>query len=527
MVLMLNLLTASFGCLMAVNAFTLQRPHVAFTAPSSLARRRLSASSATTALWSTIAPPPPRVANGTSTAGSSTSSDQPTAWECDEDAQCVLVPACDEEVCRTSLDVRIHNKWYDLSGWRKAHPAGAHWIDWYDGRDATEVMDAFHSEKGRKMYQRLPASKPETAQMLESTAVPDSPTQIAFRKLREDLEKEGWWERDMTHEATQLSLWAAFVIGAAYTAHSLPIVSMSLLSISMTAAGWLGHDYIHGVDPFCDRMRNFAALAAGLLPTWWSDKHNKHHALTNEQGVDEDIATDPFIFPYVPDPSQDSPLRKIQHYIFWIPFSFLFALWRVDSVTVAIEAVESKRPAAKSELYCLLAHYLVLLTVFPVQVWIPAIFLSGLISALIVTPTHQSEEMFADYQPDWVTAQFLSTRNAVTTNPFSEWVWGGMQYQLEHHLFPSMPRNRYPALRERLQKFATNLNIPGGYRESDEWEILKMNWQLYKNVAGADAIPGAPLSRGHLGQQAAIVNTASPGAKAGPAAFAAAAGGTK
>ena len=40
----------------------------------------------------------------------------PTTWECDEDAQCVEVPACNEEECRTSLDVRIHGDWYDLSG---------------------------------------------------------------------------------------------------------------------------------------------------------------------------------------------------------------------------------------------------------------------------------------------------------------------------------------------------------------------------------------------------------------------------
>lgn len=214
----------------------------------------------------------------------------------------------------------------------------------------------------------------------------------------------------------------------------------------------------------------------------------------------------------MPDPSQDSPLRKVQHFTFWIPFSFLFALWRFDSMKVAVDSIEQKRPNAKNEMYSLLIHYGVLLTVFPFQVWFPAIFVSGLLSALIVTPTHQSEAMFSEYQPDWVTQQFQSTRNAVTTNPFSEWIWGGMQYQLEHHLFPSMPRNRYPALRGILQKFAAENNIPGGYRESGEFEILKMNWQLYKNVAEADAIPGAPLSRGRPGQQGAIVNTSSPAA---------------
>jgi acyl-lipid Delta6-acetylenase / acyl-lipid (9-3)-desaturase len=368
-----------------------------------------------------------------------------TTWDCDADAQCVVVPACDDTSCRTSLDVRVHQVWYDLSGWRRAHPAGAHWIDWYDGRDATEVMDGFHSEKGRAMYQRLPKTKAQTAQLLEATTVPDSSTQLAFRQLRAELEQEGWWKRDMVHEGTQLGIWSALVVGAAVLAHTTTagggpplllllsqFLSTCLLSLSMTAAGWLGHDYIHGVDAFADRLRNFAAIAAGLNPTWWSDKHNKHHALTNEQGVDEDIATDPFLYAYVPDPSQDSPLRKIQHLIFWVPFSFLFALWRLDSVKVAVEAVERKRPNAKAELYCLLAHYAVLFTVFPLPVWLPAIFVSGLVSALIVTPTHQSEQLFDEYQPDWVTAQFQSTRNAVTTNPFSEWIWGGMQYQLEH-----------------------------------------------------------------------------------------------
>lgn len=205
-------------------------------------------------------------------ATSSQQEEQATTWECDDEANCVQVPACDDEVCRTSLDVRIHGNWYDLSGWRKAHPAGEHWIDWYDGRDATEVMDAFHSEKGRRMYQKLPKSKSETSAMLEATTVPDSETQINFRKLRDELEADGWWERNMVHEATQLALWGSCVVGAGLTAESAPLLSTSLLAISMSAAGWLGHDYIHGVDPFSDKMRNFAALAAGLCPTWWSDK---------------------------------------------------------------------------------------------------------------------------------------------------------------------------------------------------------------------------------------------------------------
>jgi len=409
---------------------------------------------------------------------------------------------------RTSLDVRIHGIWYDLTGWRKAHPAGDHWIDWYDGRDATEVMDGFHSEKARKMYLRLPKSKPETAERLEATVAPDSPTQFAFRKLFDELEADGWWNRDINHERKIIGIWGGLVGVAALTAKLSPALSVTLLSLSMTAAGWLGHDYIHGIDPFADKLRNFAAVAAGLLPVWWSDKHNKHHALTNEQGCDEDIATDPFLFQWAPSPENDSPIRKIQHWIFYIPFSFLFALWRIDSIKVAISSFRAKRPGSKPGLYSLIVHYAWLFALFPVRIWLPSIFASGLLSALIVTPTHQSEEMFDEYQTDWVTAQFQSTRSAVMTNPFSEWLWGGMQYQLEHHLFPSMPRSKYPALRLVLQKFAKDNKIPGGYRESGEFEILKMNWLLYRDVARADPDPSAPSTRGVIGQQAGILDSA-------------------
>ena len=141
-------------------------------------------------------------------------------------------------------------------------------------------MDGFHSEKAMEMYKRLPKSKEENLGALEANAVPDSATQLAFRKLREELQEEGYWQRDLVHESKLIGIWGSLVVGAGLLAHSVPVLSSFLLALSMTAAGWLGHDYIHGIDPFAFRLRNFAGAAAGLLPTWWSDKHNKHHALS-------------------------------------------------------------------------------------------------------------------------------------------------------------------------------------------------------------------------------------------------------
>ena len=129
------------------------------------------------------------------------------------------------------------------------------------------------------MYQRLPKSDAETVAILDKTVPKETSTTMAFRELRQKLEDDGWFERDLKREFVLLGIWSALFGGAIATAHSIPFVSIVLLGLTMTQAGWLGHDYVHGADPWCDRMRQFTTVAGGLGCTWWSDKHNKHHAL--------------------------------------------------------------------------------------------------------------------------------------------------------------------------------------------------------------------------------------------------------
>ena len=200
----------------------------------------------------------------------------------------------DDSKLRTPFNVRIDDVWYDLSKWRKSHPAGEHWIDLFKERDATEVMHAFHSEGARQQFLRLPKSK--DIEELNNQAAPVSQLTRNFRDLRNKLEKDGWWKRDYLHEARLLTIWATLFITGLATAKTMPILATICLAIANVQSGWIGHDYAHGVDKFSFTLRNFAAYASGLSPTWWSDKHNKHHSLTNEIGVDEDLATEPVLY---------------------------------------------------------------------------------------------------------------------------------------------------------------------------------------------------------------------------------------
>jgi cytochrome b involved in lipid metabolism len=180
----------------------------------------------------------------------------------------------------TLVNIRYRGTWYDVTKWRRAHSAGSHWLDWFDKRDATEILDGLHSTHSRQMTIRLPKAKPEVAAELEANVAPDSQVQIAFRTLFDKLLEEGWWNRDMAFEARHLTIWASLFLGAVATAKAIPILSFSLLALSFVGGGWLGHDYIHGLDSFSKSMRNFLPLTTGLSGRWWSDKHNKHHALS-------------------------------------------------------------------------------------------------------------------------------------------------------------------------------------------------------------------------------------------------------
>ena len=110
-----------------------------------------------------------------------------------------------------------------------------------------------------------------------------------------------------------------------------------------------------------------------------------------------------------------------------------------------------------------------------------------------MTVSHQSEEMLEEAHDDWVLGQMLATRDAVTTNPFSEWLWGGMQYQLDTS--STMPRYRYPRLVPKIKQLCEEHGVE--YRADGEFGIVKRNWDALKHVAAAEAVVGAGDTHGH------------------------------
>ena len=128
-------------------------------------------------------------------------------------------------------------------------------------------------------------------------------------------------------------------------------------------------------------------------------------------------------------------------------------------------------------------NYVWLATCMPWQVALGSVTLGGFIVGSLVSATHQSEEiMDASSAGEYVDGQFRSTRDAETVfGPLETWIWGGMDTQLEHHLFPSMPRYNYHKLRPILKAWAKAQGIL--YRSSPSTTIIADNWKTLDRIA--------------------------------------------
>ena len=203
-------------------------------------------------------------------------------------------------------------------------------------------------------------------------------------------------------------------------------------------------------------------------------------------GVDNDINLDPFLHLWIPTLAKDHHLRRYQH-LYFFPMLFLLAInLRKQSLIITWSA----RDPIECAISC--AAYAWLALCMPWYVALGAMLLCGFFVGIITTVPHQSEALV---MPDtgreycFFTAQFDGTRDVETTDWFSELFWGGLQYQLEHHLFPTMPRYKNAALRPLVQAIAREHQLD--YKLSSPLQ----GWQLTYETMKACAQPASQKSQ--------------------------------
>ncbi|MEH1014793.1 acyl-CoA desaturase [Micromonospora sp. CPCC 206060] len=299
-----------------------------------------------------------------------------------------------------------------------------------------------------------------------------------YADLSRQVRAAGLLERRRGHYAVRIGLvaasfaglWALFVrLGESWCQLAVAVA----LAVVFAQAGFIGHDAGHRQIARSHRANDLIGIVLGNLLTgfsygWWVDKHNRHHAHPNTEGKDPDITVAPLSFTTGQARRQRGPgalVVRYQAYLFF-PLLLLEGLHlHVNSVRAVFGPRRmARRPAEAGLLGLHLGGYLaaVLLVLSPAQA-VAFIVVNqavlGLYLGCSFAPNHKGMPILgAEDNLDYLRRQVLTSRN-VRGGAFLDIVLGGLNYQIEHHLFPSMPCPNLRHARPLVRRFCTEHDI--------------------------------------------------------------------
>jgi fatty acid desaturase len=247
----------------------------------------------------------------------------------------------------------------------------------------------------------------------------------------------------------------------------------AFLAVMFTQVSFLGHDAGHR-QIFGSRRANYVLgvlhgnLGVGLSYGWWVDKHNRHHAHPNTEGADPDIRPSAVAF----TATDARAARGIARLAFRYQAYLFFPLLLLEAVSLhvaSIRALASRRSRHRpAETALLAAHavgYLaaVFLVLSPVKAVVFILVQQGLFGLYLgssFAPNHKGMLVLdAADRSDFLRRQVLTSRN-VRGGWLTDFALGGLNYQIEHHLFPSMPRANLRRSQAVVRAFCEQRDLP-------------------------------------------------------------------
>jgi len=281
-----------------------------------------------------------------------------------------------------------------------------------------------------------------------------------YTDLAREVREAGLLRRSHLYYWTEMSVavaaFGAVWVGFAYLGDSwLQLLLAAALGVVVTQFGFLGHDAAHR-QMFDSATWNtwtarvLAGVFAGLSLSWWRTKHNLHHKGPNRDRFDPDIA--PGAISFTPD-----VVEARTGFSGWLAQRqgwFFFPLLTLEGINLHISSVRatldrtSRDPWRRLELTVIvvrLSAYVAVLFFF-LPIGLAAAFLAiqlavfGFCLGAAFAPAHKGMPIVpATMRLDFLRRQVMVSRN-VYGNPLVDFFMGGLNYQIEHHLFPSMPR---------------------------------------------------------------------------------------
>ena len=291
-----------------------------------------------------------------------------------------------------------------------------------------------------------------------------------FDELRAEVRDAGLLNRVPIRGSIEMSLVIiSMTIALATAPFWNPILLGLFITIIYTRSVFVSHDILH-TQYFKNKNLSkklsypFSALILSNSSSWWDFKHNiNHHTYCNIVEKDEDIRALDGTFTH--NLKGNSPfLKKHKHTVFWGALFFMFPAFIAQSYNFVIKR------KLWGELALMLLHW-------PL-VWGTLIYQIGGLNTLYVALTlnfivspwlafgfitnHLGCETFSEEEAkdfSWLELQMRGSRS-LKGGKIIHWFYGGLNTQIEHHLFPKAPRFNLLKVQEMTKKFAQKHDIP-------------------------------------------------------------------
>jgi len=305
---------------------------------------------------------------------------------------------------------------------------------------------------------------------LTATSSAESRTSSDYAALMADVQQAGLLQRSPARYVPRV---AALAISVAAGITGLLRLGDSWWQLAVAAyfgvvfaqLGFLGHDAGHQqifrTKKWNDRFGLVVAnLGVGLSYGWWGDKHNRHHRNPNEVGRDPDVERNVLAWTNHQASRQRGLLRVVarHEHIAFFPLLLLEG-WNLHVGSVRTLAHRSGNRVR--ELSLLFVHVAGSLTLLLTVVSLPkaVVFVVvqqsvlGLYLGSAFAPNHKGMEMpVGGGRSDFLLRQVLTSRDIVGGR-LTAAVFGGLNFQIEHHLFPSMPSRNLRRCRPIVREF--------------------------------------------------------------------------
>jgi len=270
----------------------------------------------------------------------------------------------------------------------------------------------------------------------------------------------------------------------------LALIMWLLMSLGMTGIGLsIMHDANHGAyskSKFVNSSMGWLINLAGGSEVMWRIQHNVlHHTYTNVTGLDEDI--DPGgILRFSPHEERKKH-HEYQHFYAWFLYGLMTIMWitvkdfkqiiRYHKMGLTETEGGNLRRIVTTVTISKFAYYgvfLVLPLIFSPVSWyftlvgfIGMHYLAGFILGIIfqtahVVPTaeYPMPNKTGDMKSEWAVSQLMNTANYAPNSKLFSWYVGGLNFQIEHHLFPNVCHVHYKKISKIVRETAEEYNLP-------------------------------------------------------------------